>query len=112
MERIRLVCFQWRLRMKEREGQEHKAYSVGSAFIPGQPPKRIFECVGMNVGKARIENGKLLSTSRELTYYLDPVTHRKLEKWENPWTGEKLPGKEKAPAFICQRKILIQLFGL
>ncbi|KAF7729965.1 hypothetical protein EC973_003378 [Apophysomyces ossiformis] len=61
------------------------------AYLPGQPPKKVFECLGMNVSKAYIENGKLLSTSRELTYFLDPVTHQKLDKWENPWTEEKLP---------------------
>ncbi|KAG0174606.1 hypothetical protein DFQ29_007420 [Apophysomyces sp. BC1021] len=61
------------------------------AYIPGQAPKRVFECVGMNVARASIENGKLLSTSRELTYFLDPVTHKKLDRWDNPWTGESLP---------------------
>lgn len=46
----------------------------------------------MNVGKATIKDGKVVSTSRELTYYLDPQTHEKLVQWENPWTGEKLSG--------------------
>ncbi|KAI9475604.1 MAG: hypothetical protein EXX96DRAFT_573929 [Benjaminiella poitrasii] len=59
------------------------------AFIPGQPPKKIFNCVGMNVSKAKIEEGKLKVTGRELTYYLDPVTGEKLTTWDNPWTGEK-----------------------
>ena len=63
-----------------------------SAFIPGEAPKKIFHCVGMNVGKADIKDNKIMATGRELTYYLDPKTHEKLTHWENPWTGEKLPG--------------------
>ncbi|KAI7897578.1 uncharacterized protein BX663DRAFT_547087 [Cokeromyces recurvatus] len=59
------------------------------AFIPGQQPKKIFKCVGMNISKAKIEEGKLKVTGKELTYYLDPVTGEKLTKWDNPWTGEK-----------------------
>lgn len=42
----------------------------------------------MNVSKAKVEDGKLKVTGRELTYYLDPVTGEKLDKWNNPWTGE------------------------
>ncbi|KAI8388302.1 uncharacterized protein BYT42DRAFT_559631 [Radiomyces spectabilis] len=61
------------------------------AFIPGQPPKRVFECVGMNVARATVEDGKLYVTSRELTYFLDPTTHEKLDEWVNPWTNETLP---------------------
>ncbi|RCH97477.1 hypothetical protein CU098_005495 [Rhizopus stolonifer] len=59
------------------------------AFVPGEAPKTIFKCVGMNVSKARIENDKLLIAGRELTYYLDPKTGEKLKTWDNPWTGEK-----------------------
>lgn len=60
-----------------------------SVFIPGEAPKKLFKCVGMNVSKAKIEEGKLKVTGRELTYYLDPVTGEKLTTWDNPWTGEK-----------------------
>ncbi|KAG0744984.1 hypothetical protein G6F62_003712 [Rhizopus arrhizus] len=63
-------------------------------FIPNEPPKKIFNCVGMNVSRAKIEEGKLWTQGRELTYYLDPVTNEKLNKWDNPWTGENdLQGK-------------------
>jgi S-methylmethionine-dependent homocysteine/selenocysteine methylase len=75
--------------------------SVYSAFIPGQPPKKIFRCIGMNVSKAVIEDGKLKAFGKELLYYLDPVTGKKLDKWDNPWTGEeKLPGKLSTTRFI------------
>lgn len=42
----------------------------------------------MNVSKAKIEEGKLKATGKELTYYLDPITGEKLTTWNNPWTGE------------------------
>jgi hypothetical protein len=48
----------------------------------------------MNISKAKIEDSKLKSWGKELTYYLDPKTGEKLTTWDNPWTGEKnLPGK-------------------
>lgn len=43
----------------------------------------------MNVSKAKVEEGKLKVTGRELTYYLDPTTGEKLDRWDNPWTEEK-----------------------
>ncbi|KAI9029803.1 hypothetical protein CLU79DRAFT_884690 [Phycomyces nitens] len=66
------------------------------AYLPGQPPKKVFECVGMNVSKAsRSKDGSpkdmLEITGRELTYYLDPITRKKLSHWINPWTNERLP---------------------
>lgn len=42
----------------------------------------------MNVSKAKIEEGKLKVSGKELTYYLDPATGEKLNAWNNPWTGE------------------------
>lgn len=64
-----------------------------SAFIPGQAPKKVFHCVGMNVAKAELDktSNQLKMTSRELTYYLSPDgdASTKLEKWDNPWTEEK-----------------------
>ncbi|KAI8329681.1 hypothetical protein BC941DRAFT_442549 [Chlamydoabsidia padenii] len=61
------------------------------AFIPGQAPKKVFHCVGMNVAKAELDQAthQVKMTSRELTYYLDPDTFEKLVKWNNPWTLEK-----------------------
>ncbi|KAG2199694.1 hypothetical protein INT47_012830, partial [Mucor saturninus] len=58
-------------------------------FIPGEAPKKLFQCVGMNVSKAKIEENKLKVSGKELTYYLDPTTGQKLSTWDNPWTGEK-----------------------
>lgn len=68
-------------------------FFLSSAFIPGQAPKKIFKCIGMNVSKAKIEDNKLKVSGKELTYYLDPTTGAKLDRWDNPWTEEKgLPG--------------------
>ncbi|ORX56877.1 DUF1838-domain-containing protein [Hesseltinella vesiculosa] len=65
----------------------------GSAFVylPDEPPKKVFSCVGMNVAKGYLEDGKIKATSRELTYYLDPNTNEKLSHWINPWTGQQCP---------------------
>lgn len=64
--------------------------------MPNEPPKKVFKCIGMNVSRAKIEDGKLWVQGRELTYYLDPTTGEKLTRWDNPWTGEKdLPGIKK-----------------
>ncbi|CAO3621688.1 unnamed protein product [Mucor fragilis] len=43
----------------------------------------------MNVSKAKIEDNKLKVSGKELTYYLDPTTGAKLDRWDNPWTEEK-----------------------
>ncbi|CAO3580835.1 unnamed protein product [Absidia cylindrospora] len=64
------------------------------AFLPGQPPKKVFHCVGMNVARAELDqqSNQLEMTSRELTYYLAPdsgAEQVKLDKWDNPWTEEK-----------------------
>ncbi|NEP58249.1 MAG: DUF1838 domain-containing protein [Symploca sp. SIO2G7] len=62
------------------------------AFIPNEPKKRLFKIVGMSVSRCLAnEDNSWDFTSRELTYYLDPITGEILHKWENPWTGEILP---------------------
>ncbi|NES17773.1 MAG: DUF1838 domain-containing protein [Symploca sp. SIO3E6] len=61
------------------------------AFIPNEPKKRLFKIVGMSVSRCLAnEDNSWDFTSRELTYYLDPITGEILHKWENPWTGEIL----------------------
>lgn len=55
----------------------------------------------MNVSKAKVEEGKLKVSGKELTYYLDPITGAKLDRWDNPWTEEKdLPGKKKTIFYL------------
>ncbi len=61
------------------------------SFVPGEPKKRLFKIVGMNVSRCIADTDSSWNfTSRELTYYLDPNTGEILHKWENPWTGETL----------------------
>ncbi|AFZ21645.1 DUF1838 domain-containing protein [Allocoleopsis franciscana] len=61
------------------------------SFVPDEPQKHLFNIVGMSVGRF-IDNqdGSWDLTSRELSYYLDPITDHPLRTWENPWTGERL----------------------
>jgi len=62
------------------------------SFMPDEPKKRLFKIVGMSVSRCIAnEDNSWDFTSRELTYYLDPITGEILHKWENPWTGEILP---------------------
>ena len=62
------------------------------ALIPGEPRKHLFKMVGMSVARCipNLDNTWDLM-SRELSFYLDPNTGERIDKWENPWTGEILP---------------------
>ncbi len=62
------------------------------AFIPGEKRKLLFKIVGMSISRCILtEENCWAFVSRELTYYLHPETEEPLRKWENPWTGEKVP---------------------
>lgn len=62
------------------------------AFIPGEKRKLLFEMVGMSVSRCiPTQEGGWDFTSRELTYYLNPKTKEIVQKWDNPWTLEKVP---------------------
>lgn len=62
------------------------------AFVPNEKRKCLFKMVGMSVSRCLpVTDNHWAFTSRELTYYLDPETGKKLQTWENPWTGEVLP---------------------
>jgi hypothetical protein len=59
------------------------------AFMPGEKRTHLFKIVGMSVSRCIATDAESWDfTSRELTYYLDPKTGEKLDRWENPWTGE------------------------
>jgi hypothetical protein len=61
------------------------------SFVPNDPQKHLFNIVGMSVGRfIHNQDGSWYLTSRELSYYLDPITDSPLRTWENPWTGERL----------------------
>jgi hypothetical protein len=58
------------------------------SFVPDEPQKHLFNIVGMSVGRF-IDNqdGSWYLTSRELSYYLDPIT-------DHPLRLGKIPGQE------------------
>lgn len=62
------------------------------ASIPGKTRKLIFNLMGMSVSRCiPTAGGGWDYISRELNFYLHPVTHEILQQWENPWTGEVVP---------------------
>jgi hypothetical protein len=61
------------------------------AFVPGEPVRELFAVEGMNVARcAARADGAYTLTSRELMLYLDPGDHRRLDRWDNPWSGESV----------------------
>jgi hypothetical protein len=65
----------------------------GNVFseIPQQKQKLLFKTLGMNIARCiEQKDGSYVLTSRELLYYLDPITGEKLLNWTNPWTNETL----------------------
>ena len=65
----------------------------GYSRVPGEPDRRIFGLLGMNVRQCgQVEDpdkgtGYRL-VSREIMLYLDPKTGEVLRTFDNPWTGE------------------------
>ena len=61
------------------------------AMVPGQPQERLFTIAGMNVARGiQGDDGVWSLVTRELNYYLDPVSGEVIHRWENPWTGDRL----------------------
>jgi len=65
----------------------------GYSRVPGEPDRRIFGLLGMNVRQCgQVEDpdkGKgYRLVSREIMLYLDPKTGEVLRTFDNPWTGE------------------------
>ena len=76
------------------DGQQSFLTWKGSiyAFVPGEPKKHLFQIVGMSVARCLPQPDDSWDfTSRELTFYLDPSTGEKLDRWKNPWTDEVVP---------------------
>lgn len=62
------------------------------AFVPEEKPQKLFDILGMNVARClKNQQGTWFITSRELTFYLDPLTGKVLNRWHNPWTQEVVP---------------------
>eukprot|EP00026_Physarum_polycephalum_P014306 Phypoly_transcript_14804.p1 GENE.Phypoly_transcript_14804~~Phypoly_transcript_14804.p1 ORF type:complete len:270 (+),score=33.15 Phypoly_transcript_14804:31-840(+) len=59
------------------------------AYPTQQPTVTLFKTVGMNIGRCfKNDDGSYTLASRELMYYLDPVTGELLHSWKNPWTNQ------------------------
>jgi hypothetical protein len=65
----------------------------GYSRVPGEPDRRIFGLLGMNVRQCgQVEDPEKGTgyrlVSREIMLYLDPKTGEVLRTFDNPWTGE------------------------
>ena len=65
----------------------------GYARVPGEPDRKIFGLLGMNVRQCgQVEDPEkgigYRLVSREIMLYLDPQTGEVMRTFDNPWTGE------------------------
>lgn len=77
----------------DREGREVVLAWSGDVYavIPGERTRRLFAIRGMNIARCLRTAGAWHLVSRELMYYLDPDRESVLDRWDNPWTNERLP---------------------
>ena len=77
---------------EDRSPQVFEWSGYGYSRVPGEPDRRIFGLLGMNVRQCgQVEDpdkgtGYRL-VSREIMLYLDPKTGDVLRTFDNPWTG-------------------------
>ena len=65
------------------------------ARVPGEPNRLLFNVHGMNMRQCRTREDPVRgfcyrSVSREVMFYLDPVTNEVVRRWKNPWSGEEV----------------------
>ncbi len=65
------------------------------ARVPGEPNRLLFNVHGMNMRQCRTKQDPVRglcyrSVSREVMFYLDPVTNEVARKWKNPWSGKEV----------------------
>lgn len=64
----------------------------------------LFKIIGFNVARCYPDaSGNWTVTSRELTYFLDPISGELIDTWLNPWTSEKLPIVHIANSLVQQK---------
>ncbi|KAF5376075.1 hypothetical protein D9615_007710 [Tricholomella constricta] len=62
------------------------------SYKPGEQPKVTFNVLGMNIARAvKMADGTYDLLSREFQLYLDPVTDKVINVWQNPYSGKKVP---------------------
>ncbi len=91
LEQVKLTADDW-VRVRARtDGETSFICWKGaiSTLVPGEAKQVLFNLVGMSAARCypHSEEGWHF-TSREVTFYLDPVTDQKLTTWTNPWTDE------------------------
>ena len=65
------------------------------ARVPGEPNRLLFNVHGMNMRQCRVKQDSVRgfcyrSVSREVMFYLDPVTNEVARRWKSPWSGEEV----------------------
>ncbi len=96
------------------DGQQSFLTWKGSiyAVVPTEPQRHLFDMVGMSVARCLPNaDGTWVLVSRELGYYLDPKTAEKIDRWQNPWTGEMVPVVHVANHLV-QRDLKYQFPGI
>ena len=63
--------------------------------VPGERDRVLFNVHGMNMRQCRTKQDPLRgfcyrSVSREVMFYLDPVSNEVVRRWKNPWTGKEV----------------------
>ena len=57
-------------------------------YLPQQKPLHALEFIGYNVARCEKINDDWALITREISYYLDPKTKQRVDKWVNPYTKE------------------------
>lgn len=78
--------------------------TVTTAGVATDKAQTLFKILGYNIARCfQDETGQWIVASRELTFYLDPVTNEVLKTWKNPWTNETLNVVPIANALVQQK---------
>lgn len=82
----------------------HWTGHVTTSGPAAEKPQTLFKISGFNVARCyKDETGNWMVVSRELTYFLDPVSGTPLHTWKNPWTSETVPVVHIANALVQQK---------
>jgi hypothetical protein len=80
-----------------KDGEEIVYYWEGKVFsrVPGEKDRHLFTYWGMNIRTSKgfqdpVKGHGWRHVSREVLFYLDPVTNQVVRTWKNPWTGEEV----------------------
>ena len=78
--------------------------NVTTTGVGSEKSRTVFKISGFNIARCQQnETGEWTVTSREMTFYLDPVSGEVLRSWLNPWTNETVPVVHIANALVQQK---------